>query len=272
MRLTKALFHITFSAMTNRVCIIPIGDPAPAQDVVAAIWPEGKPIEIKNKYFEAAISYDFETGGLPPAVMWISHSSFVDKRPPPTGEYPNAELRLLLRVVDASSDADMSEALKDWEVDNLAEIVNVNIKTLDEEIRKFREGGGRASLLDEAAQPAGCRILESLEVVNWPIKASAGKSVIEQKIEKLKAMLANQDPHSDSFENALQMMMELKSEIPNLPDEQRHKYAAQVALAFEAALMAGLEEEEEEEAKEEAPFQKMPSDDGEGDGEKKEEV
>lgn len=249
--------------MTNRVLLIPLGSPASLHGVVGSLWPEESPIEIKNKYFEASIMYDYDKGGSPPAVMWISNSSLVDKHPPPVGEYPNAELRLLLRILDPGADAEMSEALKDWEVDNMAEIINVNLDTLESEIQQFRNGEGRSSLLDENSQPAGCRIMESLEVVNWPVKASAGKPLIEQKIEKLKAMLANDDPLSDSFEGALQMMMELKNEIPNLPDEQRHKYAAQVALAFEAKLMGMIEEEEEEEAKEEAPFQKMPSGDEE---------
>ena len=222
-------------------------------------------MEIKNKYFEASIVYDFEPSGKPPAVLWISNSKFCDKTPPVTKDFQDAELRLLLRIVD-DVNSEIPEELKDWEVDNFAEIVNVNMKTLESEIRKFREGHGRSSLLDESLQPAGCRILESLEVVNWPIKASTGKPLIEQKIEKLKALLQNPDPHSDNFENAIQIMAELKGQIPNLPDEQRHKYAAEVALAFQTALFSGIEEEEdgeeeEEEKKEEPTFQKMPSDD-----------
>lgn len=247
--------------MTNRVCIIPIGDASAAQDVVTALSPEGKPLEIKNKYFEATISFDFSPEGNPPAVIWVSYSRFCDLMPPPSGQYEKAELRLLLRVVDATSEKEIPEKLKDWELDNFAEIINVDLSKLDEEIDKFRKGEGRSGLLDEALQPAGCRILESLEMVNWPIRASAGKPLIQQKIEKLEAMLGNKDPHSDSFESAMQLMIELKGEIPNLPDEERHKYAAQVALAFQKALMAGEEEEEEEENAQEGGFMKMASDD-----------
>jgi hypothetical protein len=88
--------------------------------------------------------------------------------------------------------------------------------------------------------------LEALEIVNWPIKASVGKSVMEQKIERLKAMLTDQDPNSDSFEGAMGLMLELKSQIQGLPDAERKKYAAEVALAFQAALTQGEEDEDEE--------------------------
>jgi hypothetical protein len=164
---------------------------------------------------------------------------------PPAGAFSDSELRFLLRIVDETSDRDIPEVLRDWEVDNLAEIVNVNLATLSGEIREFHSGNGRSSLLDEAEQAAGCRILEALEMVNWPIKASLGKSPIEQKIERLKAMLHDQDPASDSFEVAMNLMLELKGQLPGLPDDQRKKYAAEIALAFQAALTAGEEEEED---------------------------
>ena len=169
--------------MTNRVCIIPIGDASYAQDVLTALTPDGSPFHIKNKYFEATISFDFDTGGRPPAVIWICHSRFCDLTPPPTGLYQDAELRLLLRVVDETSQEEMPEKLKDWEVDNYAEILNVNMSTLEDEFRHFKEDGHRTGLLDEPLAPAGCRLLESLEMVNWPIKVSAGKPLMQQKIE-----------------------------------------------------------------------------------------
>ena len=156
----------------------------------------------------------------------------------------HAELRLLLRIVDESSNEEIPQSLQDWELDNYAEIVNVRLSTLSVELLKFHEGNGRPSLLDMQLQPAGCRILEALEMVNWPIKTTAGKPLIEKKIERLVALMKNIDPENDSFDQAMSLMMELKAEIPNLPDDQRHKYAAQVALAFQSMLE--IEEEEEE--------------------------
>jgi hypothetical protein len=163
---------------------------------------------------------------------------------------------MLLRVVSDTSNPDLPEPLRDWEVESMAEIVNVNLETIEEEVRKFHEGAGRSSLLDEELQPAGCRILEALEMVNWPIKVSVGKSPMEQKIERLKAMLNDKDPSSDSFEGAMALVMELKNEIPNLPHDERHKYAAEVAMAFGAILMAG-EDEEDDEADEDPGYQKF---------------
>ncbi|OHS95523.1 hypothetical protein TRFO_38331 [Tritrichomonas foetus] len=230
--------------MTNRVCIVPIGNPAPAQDIVMALSQNGE-VKIKNKYFEATLAFDFEVTGKPPAVLWISHSSHVDIHPPPEGQFQDAELRLLLRIVDSSSNAEIPEKLKDWEVDNFAEIINVNLDTFKEEVRLFKEGNKRSSLLDEELQPAGCRVLESLEMVNWPIKATVGKSRIQQKIEKLEQMLANDDQNLDSFDHAMALMIELKGEIPNLPDEEKHKYAAEVAMIFQKILGGGEDDDDE---------------------------
>lgn len=258
---------LTKILMTNRVAVVPIGDPAAAQDVAMAFTPDGSPIQIKNKYFEATLQFDFDSSGKPPAVLWVSHSKYTDneKTELPKNVYEDAELRLLLRIVDETSSEEIPERLKDWEIDNYAEIVNVHLATLEEEIRKFHEGTGRTSLLDDQAQPAGCRILEALEMVNWPIKVSVGKPRIQQKIEALTQMLENQDPEMENFDRAMALMLELKSEIPNLPDEERHKYAAQVALAFQKILCVdgGEEEEEEEEAHENHQFQSIPSDDEE---------
>jgi hypothetical protein len=182
--------------------------------------------------------------------------------PPPRGQFEDAELRLLLRCVDSTSQAEIPEPLKEWEIETQSEIINVNLETLESELRTFREGTGRSSLLDEGLQPAGCRILESLEMVEWPVKVTVGSSKTHQKVERLVAMLQDADPESESFAGAMALMMELKSEIPSLPDEERHRYAAEVALAFEAILMNGEEDgEEDEEEKKEEPFQKMASDD-----------
>ncbi|KAH0788957.1 hypothetical protein GPJ56_007169 [Histomonas meleagridis] len=247
--------------MTNRICIIPHGDPKAAQEVAMTLSPEGKPIEIKNKYFEASLKLDFDVGGKPPAVLWISDSHYCDKNIPPSGQYKDAELRLLLRIIDESSNDEIPQPLQDWELDNFAEIVNVKLSTLAAEFRKFHEGNGRSSLLDTQAPPAGCRILEALEMVNWPIKTSAGKPLIEKKIERLVALMKNTDPENDSFDQAMSLMMELKSEIPNLPDDQRHKYAAQVAMAFQSMLE--FEEEEEEQFEPKHEYTAIKSDDGE---------
>jgi hypothetical protein len=231
--------------MTNRVCVIPVGDAAAAHDVLTALCPSGTTIEIKNKYFQATLSLDFDCSGRPAAVLWICHSRFCDVMPPPAGQFQDAELRMLLRVVPEGPSPDLPDLLRDWEVENMAEVINVNLATIDDEVRRFHEGGGRSSLLDEEVQPAGCRVLEALENVNWPIRASVGKSPMEQKVERLKAMLADKDPNSDSFEGAMALVMQLKSEIPNLPHDERHKYAAEVAMAFSAILMDGEDEEDE---------------------------
>jgi hypothetical protein len=96
-------------------------------------------------------------------------------------------------------------------------------------------------------------------MVNWPIKTSVGKSPMEQKIERLKAMLGDQDPNSDSFEGAMALMMELKGEIPGMPDDQRKKYAAEIALAFQAALSAD-EEDTDEDGPPDDGYQKLDDD------------
>jgi hypothetical protein len=241
--------------MTNRVCVIPVGDPAVAHDVLTALCPDGTTIEIKNKYFQATLSLDFDSSGRPAAVLWICQSRFCDLMPPPAGQFQDAELRMLLRVVTDGSGSDLPDLLRDWEVESMAEIVNVNLATIDDEVRRFHEGSGRSSLLDEGLQPAGCRILEALEMVNWPIRASVGKSPMEQKVERLKAMLADKDPNSDGFEGALALVLELKNEIPNLPHDERHKYAAEVAMAFGAILMDG--EDEDDEPEDEPTYQKF---------------
>lgn len=247
--------------MTNRIAIVPIGDPSFAQDIVTALSDNGE-IEIKNKYFEAKLTFDFDATGKPPAVFWICHSQYCDLMPPPSDQYQDAELRLLLRVVDETSNSEIPEKLKDWEVDNFAEIINVNMKTFEDEVRLFKEGNKRSSLLDEELQPAGCHVLESLELVSWPIKASVGKSPIQQKIEKLEQMLSNDDPNLDSFDQAMGLMIELKKEIPNLPEKERHKYAADVAMIFQKVLTIGEEEsEEDKEEDEKAGYGKLPSED-----------
>ena len=65
-----------------------------------------------------------------------------------------------------------------------------------------------------------------------------------EKIDQLSALLQTDDPECDNFDQAFAIMMDLKSQIPSLPDEQRHDYAAKVAMKFEQMLMAGLEEED----------------------------
>lgn len=250
--------------MTNRVCIIPIGDPSYAQDVATALSENGE-FEIKNKYFEATLTFDFDPSGKPPAVLWVCHSSVCDENPPQDNQYPDSELRLLLRVADDKSNSEIPEKLRDWELDNYAEIINVNMKTFESEVRLFKEGNKRSSLLDEELQPAGCRVLESLEMVNWPIKSSVGKSPIQKKIERLEQMLSNKDPNVDSFDQAMGLMLELKREIPTLPDKEKHQYAGQVAMIFQKILGEGIEEEEEHNEEEMPPekagYGKLPSDD-----------
>jgi hypothetical protein len=231
--------------MTNRVCVIPLGDTASAQQVVSCISATGEPITLKNKYFEVTLTFDFESGGRPPAVLWIAPARFLDSNLPPSGEFQDAEIRLLLRVQDPRK-SEIPEPLREWEIENMAEIIDINLTTFEAEIRQFMDGHGRTSLLDEKAQPGGCRLLEALEMVNWQIKSSVGKSVLEQKVERLKGMLADKDPNSDSFEGAMSLMMELKSEIPTLPDAQRHALAAEIAMAFQAAMVDGEEDGEEE--------------------------
>ena len=247
--------------MTNRVCIIPIGDPAPAQDIATILSANGE-LEIKNKYFEATLSFDFDDGGKPPAVLWVSNASHIDKNIPKNDQYQDAELRLLLRIIDENADEEIPEKLKDWEVDNFAEIINVNMKTFEDEVRQFKEGNKRSSLLDEQLQPAGCRVLESLEMVNWPIKVTAGKSLIAQKIEKLEQMMNNNDPNLDSFDHAMSLLMELKNEIPKLPLEEKHKYAAEVAIIFQKLLSAGEEDENENENDDDEQPSNHPSPEG----------
>ena len=257
--------------MTNRIAIVPIGDPAFAQDIVTALSENGE-IEIKNKYFEATLTFDFDATGKPPAVFWICHSQYCDLMPPPSDQYQDAELRLLLRVVDDTSNSEIPEKLKDWEVDNFAEIINVNMKTFEDEVRLFKEGNKRSSLLDEDLQPAGCHVLESLELVNWPIKATVGKSIIQQKIEKLEQMLSNDDPNLDGFDQAMGLMIELKKEIPNLPEKERHQYAADVAMIFQKVLACGEEEESDNEdaGNDKAGYGKLPSEDEDDTKEKNE--
>jgi hypothetical protein len=60
--------------------------------------------------------------------------------PPRASTFVDAELRFLLRIVDETSNPEIPPPLRDWEVDNLAEIVNVNLATLDTEIREFHDG------------------------------------------------------------------------------------------------------------------------------------
>lgn len=231
--------------MTNRVALLPLGDPSAAQEVAALLSPDGRPIELKNKYFEASLSLDFDGGGRPPAVLWVGRAADVDAAPPPAGQYADAELRLLLRVVSGAPPP-LPSALQEWEIDCFGEVVDVDLATFGAELARFGGGAGRGSLLDEEAQPAGCRVMEALEMVNWPIRVTAGKPLIEQKIEKLTELMAVQDPECDAFGHAMSLMMELKAEIANLPDRERYKYAGEVAMAFQRMLFANVEEEEEE--------------------------
>lgn len=75
-------------------------------------------------------------------------------------------------------------------------------------------------------------------------------------------MLSNDDPNLDSFDQAMGLMIELKKEIPNLPEKERHKYAADVAMIFQKVLTIGEEEsEEDKEEDEKAGYGKLPSED-----------
>lgn len=240
--------------MTNRLVVIPIGDQAPAQDIVTALSSDGTTIPIKNKYYEADIKVDFEITSRPLAVLWAGAAKFVDVMPPDAKPYENSELRLLLRVIDDDDNEEYPEKLRDWEIDTMSEVINVKLHTLDEEIKNFRDGKAHSSLLDEEAGPAGSRILEALEMVPWPIQTVAGKPIMDQKIEQMVKLLKSEDPECDNFDQAMQIMMELKGTIPKLPDEEKHKYAAMVAMAFQEMMgPIGEEEDKKEEDGDETP-------------------
>lgn len=232
--------------MSNKVCILAVGDAGPCQDFITAITNDGEKIPIKNKYFECDLSVTSDYKSKPLAVIWVGFARYVDMMPPNAKAFENCELRLVLRVLEDGNQEEIPEKLSEWEVDAMAEVINIRLSTIDEEFQNFREGKARSSLLDEEQQPAGTRIMEALELVDWPIKMSAGKPRIEQRIEQMLALLKSQDPECENFSQAMGIMMELKEQIPKLPDEERHKYAAAVAMAFGELLQAGGEEEEEE--------------------------
>ncbi|EAY10941.1 hypothetical protein TVAG_260270 [Trichomonas vaginalis G3] len=239
--------------MSNKLCIIPIGDYAPMQDFITAITTDGETIPIKNKYFECEIKVDMNYKNKPVAVIWVGFARFVDMMPPNAEKFQDCELRLILRVLEDGDQEEVPAKISDWEVESMAEVINIRMSTIEEELKNFRSGKARSSLLDEEQQPAGTRIMESLELVDWPIKMSAGKPRMEQRIEQMVALLKSNDPECENFDQALSIMMELKDQIPKLPDAERHKYAAAVALAF--GEMLGVGDEEEEQAEEGAAAQ-----------------
>ena len=214
-----------------------------------SLSPEGTGMKIKNKYYEADIQFDLqESTSKPHAVIWIGNADYCDSNPPDCSKYEDSEIKLLLRICPPASSKkfpETSKKLQDWELDSMAEIINVDPESFDEEIQKFRDGKGRSSLLDEELQPAGCRLLEALEMVDWPLKLVAGKNIIDQKIDNLAHLLSNvDDPELEGFDRAMTLMMELQKTIPTLPDEERRKYAAKVAMAFDSLLDAAELDEE----------------------------
>jgi len=231
--------------MTNKVCVIPIGDAVAAQEIVTILGPDGNGMKLKNKYFEADLVFDFDYEHKAPAVMWIGFSHFCDMMPPTVGIFEDSEVRLLLRVCEGKEDS-VPESLKDWEVENFAEVINVRLETFQEEVKDFFDGKGRSSLLDEEQGPAGARVIEALEMVSWPCKMEAGKPQIQQKIQQMVNMLSVDDPECNNFDQAMSIMMQLKEQIPKLPEDEKHKYAAEIALAFQKMLGAEIEEDENE--------------------------
>jgi hypothetical protein len=237
--------------MSNRLCILPIADVSAMQDIVTALSDDGTKISIKNKYFEADIAIDSDWKNKPLGIIWVGYARYTDMMPPNAAEFENCELRLLLRVLEDGDKEEIPENLADWETESMSEIINVKLSTFDEEVRKCRDGKTHSSLLDEEQQPAGVRVFEAIELVDWPIKITAGKPRMQQRIEQMVTLLKSEDPSCDNFDQAMGIMMELKEQIPKLPDEEKHKYAAAVALAFSEMFGIDGEEEEEEEKKEE---------------------
>lgn len=234
--------------MANRVLIVPIGDVGEAQDIFSALCPEENVIHFKNKYFEADVEVFLGEVENPLVVMWVGSARYCDMVTPYAEGFQNCELRLLLRVVGEEDPQEIPEKLNDWEVDNFGEVINVDISKFAEDVHQFFENNKRSSLLDEDEPPAGIKVLESLEMVEWPTKLTAGADPVRKKIERMVSCLKNPDPQCDNFERAMAIMMELKNEIPKLPDEQRREYAAMVAMAF--SDMMGTEEEEDKKEQE----------------------
>ena len=237
--------------MSNRLCVLPIGDMAAMHDFLTAVTIDGEKIPIKNKYFECEIKVDDNYKNKPNAIIWVGFAKFTDMMPPNSKMFEDCELRLLLRVLEDNDKEEIPENLANWEADSLAEVINVKLSSLDDEVQQFRDGKAHSSLLDEVQQPAGSRILEALEMVDWPIKMVSGKPRMQQRIDQMIQLLKGPDPECENFEQAMSIMMELKEQIPKLPDAEKHKYAAAVALAFGDLLGVLNEEEEEEEEKEE---------------------
>ena len=254
---------LNLQSMTNKVLFLPLGPIDRFHDIVMSLSPDGSGMKIKNKYYEADIEFDLqESSSKPHAVIWIGNADYCDSTPPDSSKYEESELKLLLRVCPPSSSKhfpESSKKLQDWEIESMSEIINVDPETFDEEVQKFREGNGRSSLLDEELQPAGCRLLEALEMVDWPLKLVSGKNAIDQKIDNLKHLLSNaDDPELEGFDHAMTLMMELQKTIPNLPDDERRKYAAKVAMAFDSLFDAAENEminneEDKPEIKEDKP-------------------
>ena len=237
--------------MANRLCVLPIGDMSPMHDFLTAVTIDGEKIPIKNKYFECEIKVDDNYKNKPHAIIWVGFARFTDMMPPNSKMFEDCELRLLLRVLEDNDKEEIPENLANWETDSLSEVINVKLSTLDDEVQQFRDGKAHSSLLDEVQQPAGSRILEALEMVDWPIKMISGKPRMQQRIDQMVQLLKGPDPECENFEQAMSIMMELKEQIPKLPEAEKHKYAAAVALAFGDLLGVLNEEEEEEEEKDE---------------------
>lgn len=236
--------------MSNRLCILPIGDVSAMQDVITALSDDGQKISIKNKYFEAEIAIDGDWKNKPHGIIWVGFAKYTDMMPPNAAAFEDCELRLLLRCLEDGDSEEIPEKLADWETESMSEIINVKLPSFDEEVKSCREGKAHSSLLDEDQQPAGVRVFEAIEMVDWPIKLTAGKPRMQQRIEQMVSLLKSEDPSCDNFDQAMSIMMELKEQIPKLPDDEKHKYAAAVALAFGEMLGVDGGEEDEEEKKE----------------------
>lgn len=241
--------------MSNKVLFVNHGNCKFFNNILNTLSSDGKAMTIKNKYFEINLEFerDHSVLKIPPAIIYISDCEHCDKVIPPLNQFPKSSLRLLLRICPPNEIPEISEELKDWEVDNYAEIININPDTFSTEVSQFFSGE-RSSLLDDSSLSGGRRLLEALEMTEWPLKITPGKTPTEIKIESMLSLIQQQDFDGNNFDKAFGIMMELKDLIPSLPSEDRHKYAAQIAIAF-SQLLGGEEEDfnEEEDNKTESP-------------------
>jgi hypothetical protein len=134
------------------------------------------------------------------------------------------------------SDNDLSVALLDWECSARADVLNARLATIAQEVAEFRRG--RHCTLLRSAVPAGVRLLEALETVEWRSRALVdGDARIERRIRRLERLLAEEDDDDgDAVSEAMGLMRSLKAEVAVLPEGQRKRYAAMIANAMTAHL------------------------------------